>query len=750
MRKKRQEEIEAKKKRLEELKRAKEAAAVTSKSTEAVPKPVFNIPTPTSPLPTAKIQTQISHERNAATESKSVEQDTNDLVSSLLSSSAISVTASNSGSSFDVQYNRVEKIKAFSLTKLSTVILPVERVTYTKECQTEDEDQMFFQDNSIDDDTSYSTKDLLSTPGRKTSQHGSSADDYTSATSSAPVQHSSSLSAAGASFSSSSLLPVRKISEEETQQILTDDRFLQFFENASLHIERALEFNTHHDILRDFTADTSKQTTSGEKALVHSQAYYESEFLRQRPVMDLKCSVLRPELFLTAYGSRPSLATQHPNKYVANNSSNNTSEEEAPGLICIWARDMYGRPEMKLIASSPVLTAEFHPSEPQLVFGGCYNGQILLWDMSKAHRSLPVQRSSWVAGRGHKHPVYALALTMSHELVSVSIDGMLCLWDVARLTEPITTAMLEIPVPRPLSAEGSATGVSLFSPPSADFRIQQPPLNVSCMTYASGESNASYIVVGSGAGELFKTQLPYKHTEPANLKLDAHFGLITAVHMHPMTNSTKYKHFLLTSSLDWTVKLWSMNNLQQPLFEFFSPNCDYICDVQWSPTHPAVFLTVSSTGRVSLWNMVKSVTEPVDVLTVATSAFAYGAGTNADDLSSSSNNTDEVTNTATLHKALFSRDGQWVLVGDSVGVVHRLKVHSVHVTISASEETRWNIVLLSAQQLQQVAGSSPLKAGKGSGGVMMAQQREVMKGVALMDDFDDDEVGLRAATAANI
>lgn len=102
---------------------------------------------------------------------------------------------------------------------------------------------------------------------------------------------------------------------------------------------------------------------------------------------------------------------------------------------------------------------------------------------------------------------------------------MLCLWDVSRLTEPTTTAMLEIPVPRPLSAEGSATAAGLFSPPSADFRIQQPPLNVSCMTYASGESNASYIVVGSGAGELFKTQLPYKHTEPANLKVIFFLGV---------------------------------------------------------------------------------------------------------------------------------------------------------------------------------------------------------------------------------
>jgi hypothetical protein len=136
-------------------------------------------------------------------------------------------------------------------------------------------------------------------------------------------------------------------------------------------------------------------------------------------------------------------------------------------------------------------------------------------------------------------------------------------------------------------------------------------------------------------------------------------------------------------------------------------------------------------------------TEPVDILTVS-SAAANGAGTSAEDIASSATNSGEMTNTATLHKALFSRDGQCVLVGDSAGVVHRLKAHSLHVTISASEESRWNMILLSAQQLQQAASLSPLKLDK------KMTQREVMKGVALMDDFGDNDIGIGAATAVNI
>jgi hypothetical protein len=516
VRKKRQEEIEAKKKRLEELKKAKEAAASAPKA-DVAPKPTFSLPTPTSPLPSARPSAQVLDERDAAHESKS-ERETNDLVSSILSSSSRSGAKSEG---FDVQYNRADKIKSFSLSRLSTTILPVERVSYNKECQTEEDDQTFLRDNEAEEEESRvygeakrveSSSHILMTPGRKAAPVGDG-------TLSAAASSSFSMHATQSHAQQPPQHHARKLSDEETQHILTDDKFLQFFEHATLHVERALEFNTSFDILRDYAADTSKQT-SGEKAVTHTSTYYDCDFLKQRPIMDLKCSQLRPELFLAAYGSKPSLAPKSTTTAIANAGQGATNEDDAPGLVCIWARDLHTRPEIKLVASSPVLTAEFHHSEPQLIFGGCYNGQILLWDMSKS-RSLPVQRSSWIAGKGHKHPVYAMAQTLSHELVTVSIDGMMCLWDVSRLTEPITTAMLEIPVPKPLGSGDMPTtssSTSLFSPPPADFRVNQPPLNVSCMAYAQSD-NASYIVVGSGAGELFKTQLPYKHTDASNLKV---------------------------------------------------------------------------------------------------------------------------------------------------------------------------------------------------------------------------------------
>lgn len=54
--------------------------------------------------------------------------------------------------------------------------------------------------------------------------------------------------------------------------------------------------------------------------------------------------------------------------------------------------------------------------------------------------------------------------------------------------------------------------------------------------------------------------------------------------MQPKTPASM-SDIYLTSSYDWTCKLWSAK-LGKPLFTFESAR-DYVYDVQWSPSHPS-------------------------------------------------------------------------------------------------------------------------------------------------------------------
>ncbi|MEQ2196442.1 Cytoplasmic dynein 1 intermediate chain 2, partial [Xenoophorus captivus] len=70
---------------------------------------------------------------------------------------------------------------------------------------------------------------------------------------------------------------------------------------------------------------------------------------------------------------------------------------------------------------------------------------------------------------------------------------------------------------------------------------------------------------------------------------------------HTAAGPMDFSHLFVTSSFDWTVKLWSTKN-NKPLYSF-EDNSDYVYDVMWSPTHPALFACVDGVGHLDLWNL---------------------------------------------------------------------------------------------------------------------------------------------------
>ena len=83
---------------------------------------------------------------------------------------------------------------------------------------------------------------------------------------------------------------------------------------------------------------------------------------------------------------------------------------------------------------------------------------------------------------------------------------------------------------------------------------------------------------------------------------EGHGAPITGVSAHHAQGTFDFSHLFLTSSIDWSVKLWSLKENRWPLYSFES-NDDYVYDVAWSPTHPSVFATVDGTGRLDIWNL---------------------------------------------------------------------------------------------------------------------------------------------------
>lgn len=102
---------------------------------------------------------------------------------------------------------------------------------------------------------------------------------------------------------------------------------------------------------------------------------------------------------------------------------------------------------------------------------------------------------------------------------------------------------------------------------------------------------------------------------------EGHFGPVTSVAYHPSHDTSEFSHLFLTSSYDWTVKLWSIKE-RKPVYSFEAFG-DNVYDVKWSPVNPAVFATVDGTGTLDFWNLnqeTEVTTTPVEHLGGASSS----------------------------------------------------------------------------------------------------------------------------------
>lgn len=113
----------------------------------------------------------------------------------------------------------------------------------------------------------------------------------------------------------------------------------------------------------------------------------------------------------------------------------------------------------------------------------------------------------------------------------------------------------------------------------------------------------------------------------------------------------EFHNLLLTSSLDWSVKLYDTKDSKLKQIEAiktFDEFDDYVSDVEWSPGHPSVFAACTQSGDLDLFNLNAS---DVKVATVT-----CGQG---------------------LNKLAFRKDGNAIAVGGFDGFVDVYDVKSV-------------------------------------------------------------------------
>lgn len=181
-----------------------------------------------------------------------------------------------------------------------------------------------------------------------------------------------------------------------------------------------------------------------------NRVFYCDRWSKNRCVTSMDWSTHFPELLLASY---------HNNEETPN---------EPDGVVMVWnTKFKKATPEDVFHCQSAVMSACFAKFHPNLILGGTYSGQIVLWD-NRVQKRTPIQRSPLNA-QAHtviylqlfirpekmyvfllwdvlkflilvlQHPVYCLSMVgtqNAHNVISISSDGKMCSWSLDMLSTP--------------------------------------------------------------------------------------------------------------------------------------------------------------------------------------------------------------------------------------------------------------------------------------------------------------------------
>jgi len=407
--------------------------------------------------------------------------------------------------------------------------------------------------------------------------------------------------------------------------ILSED-FQRFVVRAGRVIERALSENV--DIYTDYIGGGDSEEANDERSharLSLNRVFYDERWSKNRCITSMDWSTHFPELVVASYHN------------------NEESPNEPDGVVMVWnTKFKKTTPEDVFHCQSAVMSTCFAKFNPNLILGGTYSGQIVLWD-NRVQKRTPIQRTP-LSAAAHTHPVYCLQMVgtqNAHNVISISSDGKLCSWSLDMLSQPQDTLELQ--------------------------QRQSKAIAITSMAFPANEINS--LVMGSEDGYVYSAS---RHglRSGVNEVYERHLGPITGISTHYNQLSPDFGHLFLTSSIDWTIKLWSLKVIHtflkekptngsvikcacynsrlvlirfclsghctlskainvthtndihsifqdtKPLYSF-EDNSDYVMDVAWSPVHPALFAAVDGSGRLDLWNLNQEMEVPTASIVVA-------------------------------------------------------------------------------------------------------------------------------------
>lgn len=308
----------------------------------------------------------------------------------------------------------------------------------------------------------------------------------------------------------------------------------------------------------DFATD---QTRSHESSLNELWTFH-SEKIKKREVTALAWNPKYHDMFAVGYGSYNFM-------------------KRTTGLICCFSLKNTRYPEFFFNTPEGVMCLDWHPQHPALLAVGLYDGTVMVFDVRSKHKKCIYQSTV----RTHKHtdPVWQVKwqdedVLKNLSFFSISTDGRVTNWVLMKnKLEPEEVIKLKL-ISGQREGEEDETALSgLAGGTCFDFNPFQEHI----------------FIVGTEEGKIHKCNKAYSGQYLETY--EGHYMAVYAVKWNPY-----HPKVFLSSSADWTVKMWD-HTIKAPLLTFDLGVA--VGEIAWAPYSSTIFAAITADSKCHVFDL---------------------------------------------------------------------------------------------------------------------------------------------------
>ena len=359
---------------------------------------------------------------------------------------------------------------------------------------------------------------------------------------------------------------MKKIAERNLFYSKNENQLKAYCDKDFHILDEALSSNDIYDICNSYYNEEETDVNISKKTLATYVCGLYDDQCNGRIVTALDWSSIQNDLFLSAFSGTEDFNQQS-------------------GLIQLWSLSNRKKPDYIINYQTELTSAIFYKDNPKLVIGGSVTGQIMFWDIS-AGKAVPEQKSPLGIGEdntSHCYPIHCLAIVgKDNNLISISTDGVLCEWSLSNLQMPINRYVLN---------------------PNNMFEQDKDSSNEIGPLCIGACQSSNSIIIGCDENDIYNIKLEEKKYNVID-SYKGSKGPIFCVDPHPLSpeGGNSFSDLFLSCGADWTTKLWSTSQPDEPLLTF-NQSKDYVYSTKWHPINPSIFATADGSGYIDLWDL---------------------------------------------------------------------------------------------------------------------------------------------------